>query len=96
MMEDTIKALIDDARECVQKENVERQQNVILETMGNHNDSRNIGEAILQALEWEEKIKAATSGIVIDAKVSSSVRKFYCEETLQMIKLVKKVVELEK
>ena len=47
IMDDTIKVLIVDAYECVQKENVERQHNMILETVGNHNDSRKIGEAIV-------------------------------------------------
>ena len=76
----------------MQKENVERQQNMILETVGNHNDSRNIGEATVQALEREEKIKAATLGVTIDVKVSSSLRKFHSEATLQMSKLAKKLM----
>ena len=62
--------------------------------MGNHNDSRNIGEATVQVLEQEEKTKAATLGNIIDARASSSVRKFYSEAMLQMRKLAKKVIEL--
>ena len=49
MIDDVIKALIVDTCECVKKGNVEYQQNMILETIGNHNDSRNIGEATVQA-----------------------------------------------
>ena len=78
------------------EKNVERQQNMILETVGNHNDSRNIGEATCQALEREDKIKAATLGNVIDTKASSSAGKFYSKATLQMNKLAKKFIELEK
>ena len=78
----------------MQKENVERQHNMILETVGNHNDSRNIGEATVQALEWEDKIKEATLGVIIDTKISSSVSKFYSQATLQMSNLAKKVIEL--
>ena len=69
---------------------------MILEMMGNHSRSRQIGEATYQALEKEDKIKAATLEDVIDAKVSGSVRKFYSEDTLQMSKLAKKVIDLEK
>ena len=78
----------------MQMENVERQQNVILETVRNHNSSRDIREATVQALEWEEKIKTATLGVTTYAKVSSSVRKFCSEATHQMRKLAKKVIEL--
>ena len=45
MIDDTIKVPILDAHHCVQMENVERQQNVILETMVNHSRSRQIAEA---------------------------------------------------
>ena len=53
MLEDVIKVLIVDACQCTQKENVERQQNIVLETVGNHNDSREIGDVTVQALERE-------------------------------------------
>ena len=96
MMDNIIKALIVDVYQCVQKENVEQQQNMILETVGNHNDSRNIREATVQTLEQEDKIKASTLEVITCTKVSSSARKFYSEVTLQMIKLAKKVIELEK
>ena len=82
MMDDIIKVPIVDAWQCVEKENVVRQQNMILETVDNHNDSREIGDVTVQALEREEKIKAATIGGIIDIKVSGSVRKFYSEATL--------------
>ena len=96
MMYETIKVLIVDAHHCVQMENAERQQNMILETMGNHSRSREIGEATYQALEREDKVKAATLDDIIDTKVYGSVRKFYSEATLQMSKLAKKVIDLEK
>ena len=56
MMDDIIKVLIVDAYHCAQMENVERQQNMILETMGNHSRSRKIEEATYQALEREVKM----------------------------------------
>ena len=77
-------------------ENVERQQNMIVETMENHSRSRKIWEATYQALEKEDKIKAATLEDIIDAKASGSFSKFYSEATLQMSKLAKKVINLEK
>ena len=95
-MDDTIKVLIADACHCAQMENVGRQQNAILETMGNHSSSRKIGEDAHQALENEDKIKEATLVDVVSTKVSGSVRKFYSEATLQMSKLSKKAIDLEK
>ena len=50
-MYDSIKVLIVDAYQCVQIENVERQKNMILETVGNHKSSRDIWEATVQELE---------------------------------------------
>ena len=96
MMDETIKVLIVDIYHCAQIENMERQQNVILESIGNHNRERQIGEATFQALESENKIKADTLENIIDTKVSGSVRKYYSEAPLQMIKLAKKVIDLEK
>ena len=78
------------------EKNVERQQNMILETVGNHNDSRDIRADTAQVLEREDKIKAATLRVIIDTKVSISVRNNYSEVTLQMSKLTKKVMKLEK
>ena len=72
-----IKVLIVDTCLCVEKENVERQHNVILKTVGNHDDSRKIGDVKVQALEREDKINAVTQGDIVDTKVSSSLRKFY-------------------
>ena len=69
---------------------------MILEPMVNHNRVRQIGEATFQALQREDKIKAVTLENIIDSKVSGSVRKFYSEATLQMSKLAKKVIDLEK
>ena len=48
---------------------------MILEIVENHNSSRDIEEATVQALEREEKIKACKLGVMIDTKVSSSVKK---------------------
>ena len=75
---------------------MELQQNMILESIGNHNRARQIGEATFQALEKENKVKGATLGNIIDWKVSGSVRKFYSKATLQRSKLAKKVIDLEK
>ena len=69
---------------------------MILETVGNHNDSRDIRADTAQVLEREDKIKAATLRVIIDTKVSISVRNNYSEVTLQMSKLTKKVMKLEK
>ena len=96
MMDDTIKVLIVDAHHCAQMENVERQKNITLETMGNHSRSGQVGEATHQSLEREDKIKTSTLEDIIDSKAYGSVRKFYSEATLQMSKLAKKVIDLEK
>ena len=69
---------------------------MILETMGNHSRSRQIGEATHQALEKEDKIKAAILEDVVDTKVSGSAKKFYSEATLQTSKLSKKIIDLGK
>ena len=96
LMDDAIKVLMLDAYHCAQRGNVERQQNVILETMGNHIRSRQKGEATYQALEKEDKIKAAILEDVVDTKVSGSAKKFYSEATLQTSKLSKKIIDLGK
>ena len=68
-------------------------------------DSGNIAEIKLlkksrrsysSSIKREEKVKAATLGATIDTKVSSSVRNFYRQATLQMSKLAKKVIDIEK
>ena len=46
---------------------------MILEIAGNHNSSRDIEEATVQALEREEKTKTDALGVTIDAKVSISI-----------------------
>ena len=60
----------------MQIEHFERQKNMILEIVGNHDSSRDTWKATFQTLEGEEKTKPATLGVTIDTKVSSSVRKF--------------------
>ena len=67
---------------------------MILETVGNYNRSRLVGEATVQSLQREEKIKSATLEVTIDTKASSSVRKFHSQATLQMSKLAKNVADL--
>ena len=69
---------------------------MILEAVENHNSSIEIGEATVQVLELEDKIKAATLWFIIDNKVSSSVRNLYSEDMLHVSKLAKKVIELKK
>ena len=56
-MDDVIGVLIIDACNCVQKKNKERQQNAILEALGNHDLAVKIGDATNEALENEEKLK---------------------------------------
>ena len=51
---------------------------------------------LLQALEKEDKVKVATLGNIVDSKLSGLVRKLYNKANLQMSKLAKKVIDLEK
>ena len=95
-MDEIIKVLIIDACNCVQRESKERQHNALLEAMNNHDASSKIGDATSEALEKEDRVKAATLENIIDTKMSGVARRFFSEATLQMSKLVKKAIETEK
>ena len=81
-MDDCIGVLIIDACNCVQKENKERQQNAILEALGNHDLAVKIGCATSEALEKEDRAKAATLENAIDSKTSGVTMKYFSEATL--------------
>ena len=95
-MDEIVKVLIIDAYNCVQRESKERQHNAILEAMSNHETVSKIGDATSEALEKEDRVKAATLENIIDTKMSGIARRFFSEATLQMSKLVKKAIETEK
>ena len=94
-MDDIIGVLIIDAHDCVQKKNEERQQNVILEALGNHDLAVKIGDDTNEALEKEDRVKAATLEKIIYSKISGIARKHFSESTLQMSNLVKRAIDLE-
>ena len=94
-MDDVIRVLIIDACNCTQKENKERQQNAILEALGNLESSIKIGDATSEALEKKDRVKAVTLENIIDSKMSGIARRCFSEATLQMSKLVKKAIDLE-
>ena len=94
-MDDVIRVLIIDAHNCVQKESKERQQNAILEALGNHDSAVKIGDATSEALEKEDRVKSVTLENIIDSKMSGIARRHFSEATLQMSKLVKRAIDLE-
>ena len=95
IMDDVIGVIIIAACDCVQKENKERQQNAILEALGNHDLAIKIGDATNEALEKEDRVKAVTLENIIDSKMSGTARKYFSKATLQMSKLVKRAIDLE-
>ena len=55
-----------------------------------------IGDATNEALENEDKVKETTLKNFINSKLSDAVLKYFREVTLQMSRLVKRVIDLEK